>query len=202
MRSPDPSRQELREHRDPDELRNPVPWPVLLLVAVAVASGIHEILTSGLVAGQELGDRRTPSALRAKAHASPTSGADAAANGSAIFAASCAACHQAAGTGVPGVFPPLAGSAWVKGSDTILVRILLHGVQGTITVAGTPYNGTMPPFKDKLGDAEVAAVATYIRGQWGNGGAAVTAARVAEVRSATAARTESWKGEAELKAQP
>lgn len=202
MRSHDPSRQELREHGDPQELGNPVPWPVLVLVVIAVAAGIYEILTSGLVAGQELGDRRTPSALRAKAHASPTGGAPAAANGNAIFTASCAGCHQAGGTGVPGVFPPLAGSAWVKGSDTVLVLILLHGVQGTITVAGTPYTGMMPPFKDQLGDGELAAVATYIRSQWGNAAGAVTAARVAEERSATAARKEAWKGEAELTTKP
>jgi mono/diheme cytochrome c family protein len=202
MRSPDPHRQELREHRDPRELGNPVPWPVLVLVAIAVASGIHEILTSGLVAGQELGDRRTPSALRAKAHAAPSGGAPSAANGNAIFTASCAGCHQASGAGVPGVFPPLMGTAWVKGSDTVLVRILLHGVQGTITVTGTAYNGMMPPFKDQFGDGELAAVATYIRSQWGNAAGAVTAARVAEERSATAARKEAWKGEAELTANP
>jgi mono/diheme cytochrome c family protein len=41
-------------------------------------------------------------------------------------------------------------------------NILLHGVSGKLTVKDTVYNGQMPPFKDKLNDAEIAAVLNYV----------------------------------------
>jgi hypothetical protein len=39
----------------------------------------------------------------------------------------CTTCHQATGLGVPGVYPPLAGSEWVNGSSERLIRIVLYG---------------------------------------------------------------------------
>ena len=119
-------------------------------------------------------------------------------DGATVFAARCAACHQLSGTGLPGVFPPLAGSNWVNGAPGTLARIVLHGVQGTLTVNGTAYNGAMPPFAEQLSDAEIAAVLTYIRSQWGNKGAPVGDTVVSAQRSATAARSAPWNGEAEL----
>jgi hypothetical protein len=41
-------------------------------------------------------------------------------------------------------------------------------------------------------------VLTHVRSQWGNGAAPVTADTVAAVRKETAARTEPFKGDAEL----
>ena len=46
----------------------------------------------------------------------------------------------------------------------------------------TPYG--MPPFAQDLNDAQVAAVATYIRNAWGNGAAPVTPQQVNQLRSA------------------
>jgi mono/diheme cytochrome c family protein len=43
-----------------------------------------------------------------------------------------------------------------------------------------------------LKDADVAAVATYLRSSWGNKAAPVTEATVASIRSATKARTAPW----------
>ena len=37
------------------------------------------------------------------------------AEGETVYTAVCAACHQANGLGLPGAFPPLAGSDWVSG---------------------------------------------------------------------------------------
>ena len=119
-------------------------------------------------------------------------------DGEQIFGVNCAACHQTAGTGIPQVFPPLAGSAWVNGSEQILIQILLHGVNGSIEVAGNTFNGEMPAFGDKLGDAEIAAVTSYIRNQWGNQAGAVTAETVEAQRTRTAGRRTPWNGGAEL----
>jgi mono/diheme cytochrome c family protein len=59
----------------------------------------------------------------------------------------------------------------------------------------------MPPWRT-LTDAELAAVATYIRGSWGNAAAPVTDATVAAARAATAARTTPWAGGDELHTVP
>ncbi len=113
----------------------------------------------------------------------------------------CATCHQADGKGLAGAFPPLAGSEWVVGKPDAAIRILLHGLQGAITVKGAVYNSMMMAYGtgQPMTDAEVAAVLTYVRGAFGNKAAPVTAQQVATIRTATKARTKPWT-EAELKA--
>ena len=118
--------------------------------------------------------------------------------GQKVYDANCAACHQAGGEGMAGVFPPLAGSEWVLGKDTTVANIVLHGINGSLTVKGASYNGAMPAFKDQLHDAQIAALLTYVRSQWGNQAAAVTTETVAQVRKDSQARTEPFKGDAEL----
>jgi mono/diheme cytochrome c family protein len=113
-------------------------------------------------------------------------------DGKQVFSTTCAACHQATGEGVSGVYPPLAGSEWVTGDEAKLVRILLHGVTGPIEVAGETFNSMMPPWGATLKDADIAAVLTYARSTWGNKAAPITAAKVASVRAATASRTTPW----------
>ena len=113
-------------------------------------------------------------------------------DGKQVFSTTCAACHQATGEGVPGVYPPLAGSEWVTGDEAKVVRILLHGVTGPIEVAGETFNSMMPPWGATLKDADIAAVLTYARSTWGNKGTPITAAKVASIRAATASRTTPW----------
>jgi len=113
-------------------------------------------------------------------------------DGKQVFSTTCAACHQASGEGVPGVYPPLAGSEWVTGDEAKVVRILLHGVTGPIEVAGETFNSMMPPWGATLKDADIAAVLTYARSTWGNKGTPITAAKVASIRAATASRTTPW----------
>ncbi len=79
----------------------------------------------------------------------------------------CMQCHQADGKGVPGSFPPLTDSEYVKGDPKRLAAILLNGLQGEIQVNGVTYNSQMPPWKDNYNDEEIAAVATYIRTKFG-----------------------------------
>lgn len=189
--------QEGREKGDPYELETPIPAPVLALVAAMVAFGMAYILAAAPDQRPELGDQRTLADLAA----APGAKAGAAkADGAAIYAARCAACHQASGLGLPGVFPPLAGSEWVNGKPELLASILLHGVQGRITVKGLAFDGVMPAFKDQLDDESLAAVASYARAQWGNAGAPIPVATVASVREKTASRGTPWQGDAELAA--
>ena len=115
-----------------------------------------------------------------------------AADGKKIYNTLCAACHQTSGKGIAGTFPPIAGSEWVTGDKTQLIKVVLHGLTGEIGVAGEVYNSTMSPFGSTLKDAEIAAVATYIRTNFGNKASPVTVAEVARVRAANKARTKPW----------
>lgn len=116
--------------------------------------------------------------------------------------ATCTACHQVNGQGLPGAFPPLAGSEWVTGRAEIPIAIVLHGMQGEITVKGAKYNNVMTPWGTTFNDQEIANVVTYIRSQWGNKAKAVTAADVAKVRAATKARKASFTAAELRKAYP
>jgi mono/diheme cytochrome c family protein len=98
-----------------------------------------------------------------------------------VYAANCSGCHGAAGAGLPGAFPPLAKSEVVAGDTTKLIHIIAYGLQGSLTVEGKTYNGQMPAWKPQLTDAQIADVINYVRGNWGNTGAKVTAADVAKV---------------------
>ena len=108
--------------------------------------------------------------------------------------ARCATCHQQNGEGVPGGFPPLAGSEWVTRNATIPIRIVLHGLQGPIMVKGQAFDAAMLSYGTgaPMSDAEVAAVVTYIRNSWGNTASEVTAEQVAQERAATRTRTTPW----------
>lgn len=186
-----------REYDDPDEAVRPLPRLFFVLIVAMVLWATWYILAShdssdASRGSPMLGDRRTVAALAA----APVGAVD----GAQLFTGKCAACHQASGQGVAGVFPPLVGAEWVTGSPTRLVQILLHGIQGAIDVKGVSYDGMMPAWK-ALTDAEIAAVATYVRSSWGNSASAVTEATVATERAATAARNAAWAGGAELLAR-
>ncbi len=103
--------------------------------------------------------------------------------GEAIYSTFCSACHQGDGTGASGRFPPLAGTEWVSGDTDRLISILLKGMDEAIEVNGEQYSGVMPQHAF-LSDSEIAAVLTYIRSNFGNSAAAVTATEVSTVRKA------------------
>ena len=112
----------------------------------------------------------------------------------------CTQCHQAGGEGVAGPYPPLAGSEWVNGREDVLVRVLLHGLNGPVEVKGSTYNGEMPAWS-RLNDNQIAAVATYIRNTFGNKAAPVESATVTKIRQENAARTAPWT-QVDLKSLP
>jgi len=106
----------------------------------------------------------------------------------------CQTCHQADGMGIPNAFPPLAGSEIANGPAERPIAIVLHGLQGPLTVHGATYNGQMAAW-GQFSDDDIAATLTYVRSSWGNAAPAVTAAEVAAVRAATASRTTPWTWE-------
>jgi mono/diheme cytochrome c family protein len=112
--------------------------------------------------------------------------------GRKLFTANCVSCHQQGGQGVPGQYPPLAGSEWVLGSPARLKRILLHGLSGEVVVGGATYNGNMAAFGARLNDERIAALLTFLRQEWGNDAEAISPESVAATRAATQARRQPW----------
>jgi mono/diheme cytochrome c family protein len=107
----------------------------------------------------------------------------------------CYTCHQPTGQGIAGVYPPLANSDWATGSEERLVRILLQGLKGQVTVSGVSYPGAaaMPAFGSSgynWSDEKIANVLTYVRQEWGNKAPAITAETVARIRAAAGDRKE------------
>jgi mono/diheme cytochrome c family protein/glucose/arabinose dehydrogenase len=106
--------------------------------------------------------------------------------GQAQYATTCAGCHQARGTGLAGVAKPLVGSPWVLGQPDRLIRIVLHGKEGTML---------MPPVGATLNNDQIASVLTYVRRSWGNSASAIEPTAVQEVRGVTIGRSKPWTEE-------
>jgi len=111
----------------------------------------------------------------------------------------CVACHQPTGLGLPAVFPPIAKSPYVNGSAERFASIILKGNAGPFTIEGKPYNQIMPPQEATLTDDKIAAIMTYVRANFGNTPAPVTAEVVASARKKHAERKTPWT-QAELDA--
>lgn len=109
----------------------------------------------------------------------PTSVAEMLAVGAESFDTNCAQCHYDGSA--TETMPALKGSAALTGNPTRVINIILHGQRGISEVNGRKLNGIMPP-QGYLDDAEIAAIVTYIRSEFGNGGAPVTAAEVQALR--------------------
>jgi len=88
--------------------------------------------------------------------------------GEAVYMKNCAPCHQAKGQGEAPA-PPLAGDSRLRDEKLVIGQILMGGEY-------------MPSFGFQLSDADIAAVATYVRNSWENKHGPVTADQVAAMR--------------------
>ena len=186
-----------REKVDLPAGTEPAPmWALFLGFIVAILAGSHLGMMNNLFSIESkasfapVGDPR-PSSGDAGAALDPF--ALAMKKGAASYAV-CAGCHQGTGMGVPGQFPPLSGSEFVKGGTERLIRIALSGLQGPVTVKGAAFNtpGGMPPQGLTFSDGDLANVLTYIRNSFGNEGPMVTKEMVAKVRSTITGHAGQW----------
>ncbi len=89
------------------------------------------------------------------------------AEGESVYGTYCVACHQPTGQGIPPVYPALAGSPKVTGSQADQIQILWEGVPGS----------AMQSFASQLDAAQIAAVVHYTRNSFGNNVGDVTQPR-------------------------
>jgi cytochrome c oxidase subunit II len=118
---------------------------------------IHVKVVSGADYAAWVGAKSKEAAARADDPAKTWALADLKARGEKVYAANCAACHQANGKGA-GPIKPLDGSAVVLDADhNKQISILLNGAAG----------GAMPSWK-ALSDTDLAAVISYTKNNWSN----------------------------------
>jgi mono/diheme cytochrome c family protein len=81
------------------------------------------------------------------------------------FQQRCAVCHQPTGSGIPGIYPPVAGAIGrylqIPQGRTFLVHLLLYGMTGAITAHGMTYEGYMPSAAD-IGDHDLADAINHV----------------------------------------
>ena len=118
---------------------------------------IHVKVVSAQAYTAWVADKAKEAAAKADDPAKVWTLVDLKARGEKVYAANCAACHQANGKGA-GPIKPLDGSAIVLDADhNKQIQILLNGA----------VNGAMPSWK-ALSDTDLAAVATYTKNNWSN----------------------------------
>lgn len=190
-----------REHEEPSTGTMPIPIWLLVVSALSVAIAFTYLgLFHGGFSGEVFNERdSSPALLFSEANKATAGATEVAAKqetlaeqGKKIFTANCVACHQATGLGIPGAFPPLAGSEFVVNSPKRVAMILLKGLQGPVEVKGAKFNGVMQAWEKVLTDKKIAAVISYIRQEWGNKAGEVTPEQIEAARKEFAARAESW----------
>ena len=190
----------LREKSEPSEGFSPMPLFLLgIISALILVCAIYVVHYRGdfdpLVYDERYDAEAAKAAASKPVELTPE---QVLAAGKKLYVGTCAACHQTSGQGVPGAFPPLAGSEWVLGKEDRVIRVLLHGLGGPIQVKGNTYNGAMPAFGKVPGggynwsDEKIAQVLSYIRHEWGNNADFITKDKVAEILKAEASRAKPW----------
>jgi mono/diheme cytochrome c family protein len=118
----------------------------------------------------------TPTGPVASGAAGAPSAPDAAATGSRLYSGNCVPCHQQSGTGIPGVYPSLAGSPVVLGDPGALALWVIKG-QRPVSMPPGRYPTQMLQF-GWMTPADAAALFSYLRTNFGNSAAPVDAAAV------------------------
>ncbi|MEC7987894.1 MAG: c-type cytochrome [Myxococcota bacterium] len=117
-------------------------------------------------------------------------------SGKEVYQGVCQQCHQNEGQGIPGLYPPLAGSEWPVKEASIPIRIVLHGLRGPISVKGQTYGTMQMAAQGSLSDDEIASVLSFVRRSWGNQAEPITADQVRSVREQYSTRgAKMWTAE-------
>lgn len=187
-----------REHRDPSANVTPIPLWLTAVCGVAVcwAGAYLGVFHGGFSSSIYNEYDSSPTILfplpeKAGSKAATVATLTLAQQGKAVYP-NCVTCHQPSGLGAPGQFPPLVKSEYVLGGEKRLVAILLKGLQGPVTVEGKLFNGVMPPWEKNLSDKKIAAIASFVRSEWGNTAPEISEGKVATGRKEFESQAASW----------
>lgn len=102
--------------------------------------------------------------------------------GKIVYESYCLVCHQADGSGVQNLNPPLIKTKWVLGDKSELINILLNGLDKEIDINGDVYSNPMPS-QAHLTDQEIADVLTFVRNSFSNQAPGIKPADVKTLRA-------------------
>lgn len=102
--------------------------------------------------------------------------------GKKVYTQYCSPCHQADGSGVPGLNPPLEKTTHVLGNKSALIKVILKGLNTHEEINGETYNNIMAPH-NHLTDQQISDVLSYVRNSFGNKATAVSVSEVKRVRA-------------------
>ncbi len=182
--------QLMREKAEPAEGFSPMPlFLVFVIMMFSFWAGIYMVNYSGGFSAYHFNERASSEVAVAEAPRE----VDMMALGQRVYVQNCQLCHQASGAGQAGVYPPVADSDWVQDNPERLIKVVLSGLEGQVTVNGATYNNAMTAF-GRLSDQQVAAVLTYIRtsGDLANASYPVSEQDVAAVRAEYGDRRTAW----------
>jgi mono/diheme cytochrome c family protein len=186
-----------REKREPRVGLEPLSiWLIAVYGLAIFCAGAYLGRYSGSFSGDSLDPMTGPPPK--KAAAGGAAGGEQAAElsprdrGKKVFAANCQTCHQVNGQGMPGQYPPLAGSEFTTGGSRRPAMIVLKGLQGPVKVKGQQYGTAVMQPWESLGDQKVADVLTYERSEWGNSASPVTKEQIAALRKELATHPASF----------
>ena len=97
--------------------------------------------------------------------------------GKEVYELNCANCHQKDGKGLQSLYPPVAGSDYLKNKDKV-IYLIKNGLLGEILVNGKKFNQPMPA-NNQLTNLDIAEVVTYIYNEW-NGETIITEVKEVE----------------------
>lgn len=107
--------------------------------------------------------------------------------GAKLFFGICASCHGQNGMGIEGLAPPLLNSEHVADAER-LGLIVLHGLQGPVTVKGKRYdlNLAMPGLirNDEITDKDIADIVAYVTNAFSDIPRGLKTEKVTELRAA------------------
>lgn len=153
-----------------EELKNPKNKVVATRKALDLVAYLKSLQQT------KLPDENSVAFIPAKTSPESTASADKL-DGAKLFSATCATCHQQDGQGIPGAFPPLAGSSIVNDKDyRVMVSIIIMGYDAR------PEYAAMPPQGDLLTDEEIAAIVNHERTSWGNNASTISVEEVKSIR--------------------
>ena len=99
--------------------------------------------------------------------------------GKVIYEQNCANCHQKDGKGLQNLYPPIAGSDFLRNKEQVIL-IIKNGMTGEMIVNGKTYNQPMPA-NSQLQNLDIAEVVTYIYNGWADEKKVTTTEEVANV---------------------
>ena len=106
-----------------------------------------------------------------------------------LFNIHCAACHGIGGEGIQNLAPSLLAANLVEMNAGVVTSIILHGLQGEITVDGklVKFNAAMPGVKDndELTDEKIAVITAYVKNAFSLTPQGIKIEKVKELRNET-----------------